>query len=269
MIPLNLGDMHAYLLEEGRFSLDPGAAFGTVPKPLWSKFVTPNQNYRIPMAANVLLVDNGDRSVLVDSGLGTGYDEKFRSIFEISQNPHFFEEISGLVKPRNVRYIIHSHLHFDHCGNSFYGEKKFPNAELVFQKAELFNLRHPNDLSRYNYRKPTSVMRNILSVDGSSHVLGSVRLIRTGGHTSGHQAIIIEGGSSEIIYFGDIMPSSVHAKPSHITAIDQFPLDTLKFKKLLIKRAIDRKSICIFNHDTKIPAGYLEGTVDSPKVVPL
>jgi glyoxylase-like metal-dependent hydrolase (beta-lactamase superfamily II) len=269
MITLNLGNMHAYLLEEGKFSLDPGAAFGTVPKPIWSRFVQPNMNYRIPMAANVVLVDNGNRSILVDSGLGSGYEEKFSSIFEINHNAGFLDELEGIVKAEKIGHIIHSHLHFDHCGNSLYGNTRFPEAKLVFQKKELANLKHPNDLSRYNYRRPDRSIRNIVSVDGSSIILGFVRLIRTGGHTSGHQAVIIEGSSAELIYFGDIMPSSVHAKPTHITAIDQFPLDTLKFKKLLIKRAIRNRSICIFNHDTVVSAGYLEGTVDSPKVVPV
>ncbi len=256
------------LLSDGNFTLDPGAIFGIVPRPVWSKAFTADSNFRIKLALNIALIINGSYTALLDSGIGDLEDEKFKKIYEVEKGEKLINQIQTFVNPDDLNFIVHSHLHFDHMGNSFSSDGKpfFKRAKLIAQKEEVSAMRHPNEITRSSYRKYPKTPGGFHAIDGSVRIKDGLHVLKSGGHTSGHQIIIYRTGTEELIYFGDLVPTSFHLKLPYITAIDGFPMDTLYWKKKLISKAIRDHALCIFNHDTQVKAAYLSGETGSPKI---
>lgn len=271
---MKFGNTDVYLLSDGTFTLETGACFGVVPKKIWSRQVKESENNRITMALNVPLIVAEDWTALIDSGVGSSPDERMARIYEISKHDDIMDQVEQKTGKRDVDYIVHSHLHFDHMGHSFEqvsGGISFPGAKRIAQSEEYRNFRNTNEVTRGSYVPyPENESRfNVTRLDGSTAVRDGLRVVKTGGHTSGHQAIILENGGKGMIYFGDIMPSSFNVRLPYITAIDTFPLDTLEMKRDLISLAIRRNYLCVFNHDMKIKAGYLTGSVEKAEVEPV
>lgn len=254
-------------ISDGRFSLDPGAAFGIVPRPVWSRYVEENPNGRIDNTANLLIIKSEKYVALFDSGLSDSFSEKMKEMFEIRPSKSFWSDLDGLLDGRKIDYFIESHLHFDHIGRAMEYINAGNTAKIVAQRDELYSWRKPDDLSRNSYPPVLRKRSAIMPVTGTVKFNSQISLVKTGGHTRGHQSLIYKG-EKEIIYFGDIAPSSFHVRPTFITAIDHFPLETLEMKKKLIKKALKDDAIVVFNHDFRVPFAKLSGTVEKPIVEP-
>lgn len=272
---MKFGNSEVNLLSDGSFTLDPGAAFGVVPIPFWSKEFSTTEAGRVRLAVRIPHIVQKDFQVLVDSGIGSNPDPKYRKIFEMEKDEDLVAQVSQYGSPSRIDLIIHSHLHFDHFGHSLDQANSgflFGNASLVAQKTEFRSYRKPVDFTRVNYGRSNpgllSASRRI-ELDGSTRLRGGFQVIHTGGHTAGHQVIIYSNGGHEMIYFGDLVPTSFHLRPTYVTAIDTYPLQSVEMKKKLIERAIRKKSICIFNHDMKTPAAILSGTVGDIRIEPV
>lgn len=271
---MKFGNAEVVLLSDGSFTLEVGACFGVVPKKIWSRQIRENANNRVRMALNIPLIVTPEWTALVDTGVGTNPDERMKKIYEIEKAEDLPSQVEGKLGGRKIDYIVHSHLHFDHMGHSFEAEgsaSTFPDAVRVAQKEEFMNMRNPNEVTRGSYLKNPegSGAFNVSEVVGDTKIRDGLRVVMTGGHTSGHEAIIYENGGKGLIYFGDIMPSAFNLKLPYITAIDTFPLDTLEMKKKLVNLAIRKNYICIFNHDSQVSAAYIKGDVDNVEIEPV
>ncbi|WP_010916438.1 MBL fold metallo-hydrolase [Thermoplasma volcanium] len=256
-------DVVVKLLNDGYFSLDAGAYFGVVPKAIWSRKFQEIDN-TVRLATNVLYITESDgTSILVDSGIGNKFDDKFRKIYRVEKQSDIYEYIRLHGDPNSVRMIINSHLHFDHVGHN----ADFKNAYAYAQADEFKAARYRNYITKANYRLSASQIKNKVEIGGSKRINGFIRVIKTDGHTPGHQVILINAGGRKIMYFGDIVPSTFHLKLPYRTAIDLDPLKTIEFKKNLVKMAIRENYICIFNHDVETPAAILSGDYSDPKYV--
>ncbi len=268
---MKAGEFEARLLSDGYFTLDPGAYFGIVPRPIWSRAFGETPSGRVKLALNVVLLQGKDYSALIDSGIGFPESQKMRTIYEIEKTSDIVSQIRDVMNPDEIRFIIHSHLHFDHSGHSLDGmpgKRIFRNASLVAQDLEFRAYSRPNEFTRSSYIRNTAQMNRAsrIRLDGSMRFKNDIRVIRTGGHTAGHQVIIAGSGTNQIMYFGDLIPSAFHLKIPYITAIDSFPIETVKMKKKLIERAIREKCVCIFNHDPETPTGIISGDLQNPRV---
>lgn len=268
---MNFGSFQFHMLSDGFFTLDPGAYYGIVPKPVWSKYSLENEAGRVKLALNVPLLVGKDFSILLDSGIGSPENPKLASIFQVDKSSDLLGQIRNIVEPGEIRFILQSHLHFDHSGHSldgFPGEPVFPNAWIVAQKSEFQSYWRPNEFTRSSYWRNDLAMRRAqkIRLNGSSRVAGEIRTVHTGGHTAGHQVIIVGSPGNEIIYFGDLIPSAFHVRIPYVTAIDSFPIETVRMKKKLVSKAIKDRAVCIFNHDSDTPAGTISGDVEKPKV---
>ncbi|MCL4330549.1 MAG: MBL fold metallo-hydrolase [Candidatus Thermoplasmatota archaeon] len=261
---IDLGGLRLHVLHEGNFSLDPGAAFGIVPIPVWSRVAKLNPNQRISMSAMVAVIEKNGYFVMIDSGVGIGYDEKFASLFEVEQVPGFHRKLMDVTGGKGIDMVIHTHLHFDHSGGAFSNDPAFSRSLVISQDDEVYNMENPDDLSRVSYRMPWGFSGLVRQIHGNSRLKGFIEIIRTGGHTSGHEAIIIKGSSGEIICPGDLFPTSFNLRPTFITAIDHYPLDTLRFKKAFIRRAIRNRSYMLFNHDSTYTVARVKGEENRP-----
>lgn len=286
----NLGTLRCHLLEGGRQRLDGGAMFGVVPKPLWSKKIPPDERNRIPLTMRCLLVEHPDGLVLIDTALGDKEDPKFIDIYGVENagdpGPTQLEDAlraSGY-QPEDVRWVINTHLHFDHAGGNTIkanGANRsdqadgasgslsaptalsvqlgFPNATYIVQKNELEFARHTNERTRASYLphnfEPVAQAGRWKLVEGDVELLPGISTRLTPGHVPWHQSIILSSGGETAIYLGDLVPTSAHLPLVYIMGYDLEPLRTLESKRALFREALAGDWLLIFEHDAQVAMG--------------
>ncbi len=268
---LTVGSLSCWTIEAGLQRLDGGAMFGVVPKPLWEKRIAPDARNRIPLQMRCLLIEHPDGLVLIDTGAGNKDDEKFRGIYGIENagepGPTALED--GIREtghqPSEVKWVINTHLHFDHAGGDTTRRPDgtiapaFPGATYVVQKGELEFASSPNERIRASYLRdnyqPVVDAGKFLLVIDDVQILPGIRTLRTPGHVPFHQSIVVESGGETACFLGDIVPTSAHLPAPWIMGYDLEPLVTLETKKRVLKRAADEGWWLIFEHDPVVAGG--------------
>lgn len=265
---LSLGKFTIYGIRDGYFYLDGGAMFGVVPKVLWEKIYTPDDQNRIKMGLNSLLIQTESDLILVETGVGPGLDPRFSKYYAVERKPGLEEEIKCLgFEPQNIDFVINTHLHFDHCGgNTFQNEEgrwvpSFPKARYVVQKGEWEYALRPC------YRDKTSYMRNnfvplkehgcLSLVEGDAEITNGVKVLLAPGHTSHHQCVKISSKDGIVFFLGDMVPMSAHVGLSYIMSYDLYPLETLANKIKYFDLALSEDWIVGFVHDAELFFGRI------------
>ena len=264
-----VGRLKCHALEGGRQHLDGGAMFGVVPKPLWERRIPADARNRIPLALRCVLIEHDAGLVLVDTGLGNKEDQKFRDIYGVENagktGPTQLEDaLAGLGhKPADVRWVINSHLHFDHAGGNTWRDAagaihpSFPSATYVVQRRELEFARHTNERTAASYLKHNFDLITFRLVDGEAEVLPGIRCLPTPGHVPYHQSILLESGGERACFLADLVPTSAHLPLPWIMGYDLEPLVTLESKRRLYARAEAEGWLLWFEHDPVVVAGRL------------
>ena len=262
-----LGDLQLTTVHDGPFKLDGGAMFGVVPKTLWERKTRPDDRNRIQMAMRPLLVEADWGRMIIDCGAGDKMDAKSRDIYGLDPERGLDLALSNArVSRESIDFALATHLHFDHFGAATVrqgGElvPRFPRARYIIRDAEWEDATHPNDRNRASYLQDDFVpLRAAGVVDffaGDVTIKPGVRVERSGGHTGQHQIVYLESGGRTAVFPSDIIPTSAHLQDPWVTGYDLFPLDSLSFKKRLIREAIDREYLIFFEHDPQIAAGYI------------
>ena len=239
--------------------------FGVVPKKIWGKLVPVDEDNLVPIQTNLFVVDTGRHRILCDTGLGTVLTEKEAKIYAATQ-PSAIE--SGLAEigfgTDDIDFVLLSHLHTDHAGGTVKEENgnlvpRFKKARYVVQKAEWEDAMTPDERTAAVYK--TDMLRVIEKasqldlVDGDVELLSGVRLVKTGGHTAGHQGMEFSSKGKTVVYYADIIPFSHHFKVPYVASVDLYPRETMKVKRSLTARALAGEIIIAFDHDTEIPIG--------------
>lgn len=279
---MKLGNFNIELLETGRFGLDGGAMFGVVPKNLWTKaYHEPDEQNRIPMAARVLLIQTGDKNILVDTGNGSKMPEKLVQIYGID-NSQFTLEASlneFALAPEDISHVILTHLHFDHSGGSTMlqnGEitPTFPNARYLVQKDHWEWAHHASEKDRASFiaenYEPLFADGMIEFIDGEGELFPDISLILSYGHTRALQMVKVQQGSEVVLFPADLFPTSAHIKVPFGMGYDNFPLTTIDEKKNILPQAVEEEWIICFEHDAFTQAAKLahsdKGFVLSQKI---
>jgi glyoxylase-like metal-dependent hydrolase (beta-lactamase superfamily II) len=264
-----VGHLRCHALEGGIQRLDGGAMFGVVPKPLWDRRIPADQRNRIPLALRCLLVEHDAGLVLIDTGLGNKDDAKFRDLYGVSnagvRGPTQLEDAlySAGFRPADVRWVINTHLHFDHAGGNTYRQPdgvvavSFPNARYVVQARELEFARHTNERTRASYLPPNFEPVPFTLVDGEVEIVPGIRSLPTPGHVPHHQSILIESAGERACFLADLVPTSAHLPLPWIMGYDLEPLRTLESKRRVYQRAEAEGWLLWFEHDPEIVAGRL------------
>ncbi|MEN3043791.1 MAG: MBL fold metallo-hydrolase [Candidatus Hydrothermales bacterium] len=261
----NLGDFKIIHLSFGTFKLDGGAMFGIVPKVLWSKSAKSDKRNRITLGLNPILIMGKNFNVLVDNGTGNKYSEKEIDIYGIKLKSDPFKPYG--IKKEDITHVILTHLHFDHAGGSteyINGNLKitYPNATYFVQKKEFEDAINPNERTKASYRRedfePLYNENKIKLLEGDTEILKGIKVINTGGHTEGHQVVLIENKGEKAIYFGDIVPTSYHIPLPYIMGFDTHPLLNLEIRRKYYDLASKEKWLCFFEHDTIPKAGLIK-----------
>lgn len=283
-----LGKFDLISISDGSFSLDGGTMFGVVPRVLWEKIYAPDESNRIGIPLNCLLIKTFDANILVDTGIGKKFNEKFREIYLVKQPPDLESGLAVLgLKPDDIDFVINTHLHFDHCGwntivSSFYPSfsgvthrtKKtdefdrynciptFPKAKYIIQKQEWYDATHPNERTRASYIKenfiPLEDSGQLVLVEGEYEIVPGVKVINTIGHTKGHQSVMIESEGKKAIFWGDFMPTSAHIRVPYLTSFDLYPLELIELKKKFLRQAVLENWLLIFEHDPNVVFAYIK-----------
>jgi glyoxylase-like metal-dependent hydrolase (beta-lactamase superfamily II) len=264
--------MKLYTIETGFFKLDGGAMFGVVPKSIWNKLNPADENNMCNWAMRCLLVQEGNRLILIDNGLGDKQDEKFFSYYYLNGQDSLSSSLRkhGFTED-DITDVFLTHLHFDHCGGSVKWNSKKDGYEIVFKNATYWSTeKHWAAAIKPNAREKASFLKeNILPIQDSGHLkfITEGEKLMNGfdvkfvyGHTEAMMLPVLNYNGQEVIYCADLIPSSAHVPVAYVMAYDMQPLITLGEKTALLKEAISKKSILFFEHDPVTECCSLEET---------
>jgi glyoxylase-like metal-dependent hydrolase (beta-lactamase superfamily II) len=264
---VNFGNLELTPLSDGLFRLDGGAMFGVVPKPLWERRAPADERNRIRLGIRPLLI-RGERTMLIDAGIGTKMDPRSVDIYGIDRAHNLDHALAEAgVSPAEVEIVLASHLHFDHAGGFTTTDDagaivpRFPRARYVVRTAEWEDATHPHERNRASYLQenfvPLATAGVLDLVPGDETIMPGVRVVRTGGHTMHHQIVMIESGGRTAVFAADLIPTTAHVDEPWIMGYDLYPMDTLAFKRTFVREAIDREYLIVFEHDPDVAAGYI------------
>lgn len=263
--------MKLYSINSGYFKLDGGAMFGVVPKSMWNKLNPADENNMCSWAMRCLLVEDGNRLVLIDNGMGDKQDARFFGHYYLHGDDTLDKSLAKYGFNRNdITDVFLTHLHFDHCGGSII--RKADKLIPAFKNATYWsNEKHWNWAVKPNDREKASFLKeNILpiqesgqlkfidtptagfSIDGRLETAlfmngFSIRFVN--GHTEKMMLPQIQYKGHTLVYMADLLPSVAHLPIPYVMAYDMFPLTTLQEKKNFLQEATDNNYILYFEHD--------------------
>jgi glyoxylase-like metal-dependent hydrolase (beta-lactamase superfamily II) len=265
MLRTTLGDFELTALSDGIYYLDGGAFFGVVPKTLWSRKVSVDEQNRVPTGLNSVLVRTGDKNILIETGIGNKLPEKMARIY--GQPAELLEHLNAVgVAPDEIDIVINTHLHFDHCGwNTIrQGDKiaaTFARAKYYVQEGE-WKHAHENQRDSVSYftENYDSLVKSgqMRLLSGDQEIMPGISVQVFPGHTRDMQAVIIQSGGQTACYISDLIPTSAHVELNWVMAFDLYPLQTIESRKRYYSRAFPEKWLTMFTHDPEIPWAYLE-----------
>jgi glyoxylase-like metal-dependent hydrolase (beta-lactamase superfamily II) len=259
---MKIGKYKLSIIESGFLGLDGGAMFGIVPKPLWEKTNPSDDANRIRLSTRHLLLENGNRKIIIDTGMGDKWDEKMKSIYAVDENVSMNSSLSKVgLKSEDITDVILTHLHFDHTGGSTVEnngklEPAFQNAKYYVQKQNYDWAANPSQRDKGSY-----IAENFLPlfeagvlnfIKGNSMFDDEIEFIVVNGHTFGQQMVKVSDKSNTILFCADLIPTVSHIPLLYIMGYDLQPLVTLEEKKKYLKIAIDENWKLFFGHDPEI-----------------
>jgi glyoxylase-like metal-dependent hydrolase (beta-lactamase superfamily II) len=269
---MKLGAFDIQPVTDGRFRLDGGAMFGVVPKVLWEKCCQPDEQNRISLGLNCLLIRTGRKNILVDTGLGDKEDAKFQEMFAVERIPTLRDSLKmqGL-QPEDIHMVVNTHLHFDHAGGNTVRENgaivpTFPRAKYFVQRGEYEDAARANERTRASYRRenftPVAHVDQWEFLEGETELVPGVSVVVTEGHTRHHQSIKIESEGQIAFYLGDLIPTVSHLPLAYIMGYDLYPLQTLETKRWVLDRALSENWLLVFEHDPRVLMGRVRKDVE-------
>lgn len=244
----------------GYFKLDGGTMFGVVPKSMWNKLNPADDNNMCTWALRCLLIEEGKNLVLIDTGMGTKQDEKFFSHYYL----HGGVDLIGAIRKagyheNQVTDVVHTHLHFDHCGGSVHREGDgfaltFPNAKCWVDEKHWAWAITPNAREKASFLKENLLPMqelgalNFLPADGTTP-WSWMQLFHCYGHTEAMVLPVIQSDKGKLVFVADLFPSVHHVPLPYIMGYDMRPLETLADKGRFYQKALAEDWTLFFEHD--------------------
>lgn len=262
--------MKLHSIETGNFKLDGGAMFGVVPKVLWNRTNPADSHNRIDIAARSLLIEDGDRLILIDTGMGDKQPEKFFQHYGLWGDFSLDRSLSAAGFTReDITDVFLTHLHFDHCGGAVRWNKtktayelSFPNANYWSNKTHWEWATNPNDREKASFLE-----ENLLPIEESGQLkfiekseadfvtktaLG-FGVLFVDGHTEKQMIPHISYKGKTLVFAADLLPTAGHLPLPYIMGYDVRPLCSLKEKKRFLDRAANEDFLLFMQHDAHNP----------------
>ena len=265
---LRLGRWEVAAVQDGTFALDGGSLFGIVPRSLWAKQAPPDPQNRVRLAARCLLAVDADgrRRVLVDDGIGTGWEPAWGGRYGVDQSGGGLEaglRAHGLSRA-DITDVVLTHLHFDHAGGTVRPgpggrpEIGFPRATIHVQRRAWQWAQAPTEHDWAEFRPECFELLTHSSqlhlVDGEVELFPDLEVIVSEGHTTAQQLPRLRGGGTHLTCCSDLIPTAAHLRIPWGMAFDLRPLTTIEEKKVLLAEALEDDGILLFGHDPEIAA---------------
>jgi glyoxylase-like metal-dependent hydrolase (beta-lactamase superfamily II) len=261
--------MKLYSIETGYFKLDGGAMFGVVPKSIWHRLNPADENNLCTWAMRSLLIEDNDRLILIDNGIGDKQDARFFSHYHLHGEASLKKSLHACgFDVNDITDVILTHLHFDHCGGSIIRrndklETAFPNAIYWSNEKHWQTATQPNAREKASFLKenilPIQENGQLRFTDETNGQIGNHINIRMfDGHTEGMMLPMIQYGHKTIVFMADLIPSAAHIPIPYVMAYDMQPLKTLNEKTEFLQEAFDHQYILFFQHDPHIEATVLQ-----------
>lgn len=272
--------MQVYSIHTGNFKLDGGAMFGVVPKSIWNKLCPADAENLCTWALRCLLIVDGERKILIDTGMGNKQDERFFKHY----HPHQTKTLATALleyqlSPSDITDVLLTHLHFDHVGGAV--EKKetilqpsFPNATYWVTDTQWETAMQPNRRERASFLKENIIplqesgQLKIISIPPfkstsslqALYFSENISLLIVHGHTQGMMLPKISYKGRSIVYMADLIPSVAHLPIPYVMGYDMQPLRTLEEKDIFLKTALQESYTLFFEHDAINECCTLEAT---------
>ncbi|WP_127023432.1 MBL fold metallo-hydrolase [Flagellimonas beolgyonensis] len=258
--------MTLYPIETGNFKLDGGAMFGVVPKSIWNRTNPADNNNMIDIAARCLLIEDGDRLILIDNGLGNKQSEKFFGYYYLWGDHSLDKSLKQAGFHRDdITDVFMTHLHFDHCGGSIQWNKDRTGYEPAFKNARFWtNEEHWEWATKPNPREKASFLKeNLLPMQESGHLYFVDRKGRQhldsselgfgihfmDGHTDKQMLPHINYKGKTLVFVADLIPTVGHIPLPYVMGYDTRPLLTMAEKDIFLKNAAQNNWLLFFEHD--------------------
>lgn len=254
--------MKLYSIETGNFKLDGGAMFGVVPKSLWQRTNPADDNNMCTWAMRCLLIEDGDRLILVDNGIGDKQDDKFLRHYYLHGDSTLEKSLAALGFGKDdITDVFLTHLHFDHCGGSVVWNRDRTGFEMNFKNATYWsNANHWKWATEPNRRERASFLtENIIPIEESGQLKflnedeqlhPSIDIFFAHGHTESQMVPIINYKGRKLAFMADLLPSVGHFPIPYVMGYDTRPLLTLDEKEKFLNQAADNNYILMFEHDS-------------------
>ena len=259
--------MNLYPIEAGNFKLDGGAMFGVVPKTIWNRTNPADENNLIDMAARCLLIEDGDKLILIDTGMGDKQSDKFYGYYNLWGDESIDKSLKKYGFHRDeITDVFMTHLHFDHCGGSIQWNKDRTGYEPAFKNARFWsNKDHWEWAIKPNPREKASFLReniipmeqsgklHFLEKDPGQNFLQSTHLgfgvLFADGHTDKQMIPHIQYQNKTLVFMADLLPTAGHVPLPYVMGYDTRPLLTMGEKEAFLNRAADENYYLILEHD--------------------
>jgi len=252
--------MQLHKIETGNLMMDGGATFGVIPKVMWQKQYPADEDNYCNVTMRSLLVDSGDRVVLIDTGIGDKQSDKFYSYYHLNGDATLLGSIKKAgYSPENVTDVILTHLHFDHDGGHVIKDKDgnlkllFPNATHWTTKSQWENYLDPNIREGAVYfpenMMPVKEAGKLKIIENEGEHIPGIEFRIFNGHTPGMIVPLIKYKNTQVIYCADLIPLAANVPLPWISAYDLFPLTSIEEKEKLLTEAYENGYLLFFEHD--------------------
>jgi glyoxylase-like metal-dependent hydrolase (beta-lactamase superfamily II) len=257
--------MKIHVLNTGYFKLDGGAMFGVVPKSLWSRTNPADENNMCSWALRSLLIEDGKKLILIDTGMGDKQSDKFFSHYYLHGNDSLDKSLNKLGFNRDdITDVFLTHLHFDHCGGAVEWNNQKNGYRPAFKNATYWSTKdHWNWAVNPNDREKASFLKeNILPIqesgqlkfvektgDYSKEIFNNFDVLFVDGHTESMMIPHIHYKNKTLVFMADLLPSVGHIPLPYVMGYDTRPLTTLKEKGIFLNKAMNEKYVLFLEHD--------------------
>lgn len=261
--------MRIQTIHTGNFMLDGGAMFGTVPKSLWQKINPADAQNMCNWSMRCLLVEDGDKLILIDTGMGEKQSAKFFGYYYLNGIHTLTKSLNDAgVDVQDITDVVLTHLHFDHCGGAVKWNTTKDGYDLTFPRAKYWvHPHHWQHAIQPNPREKASFLtENMLPIQELGHlhfiaddlrISENVSGILAQGHTESMFCPKININGKTLVFMADLIPSSGHIKPNYVMGYDIRPLDTMKERLAFLEEAVAGEYTLFFEHDLSLECGQV------------
>jgi len=254
-------------IHTGNFMLDGGAMFGTVPKSIWQQINPADENNMCNWSMRCLLVEDGDRLILIDNGMGEKQSEKFFGYYYLNGIHSLQKSLNDAgIDFNDITDVVLTHLHFDHCGGSLKWntmkdgyELTFPNAKYWVHPAHWEHAINPNQREKASFLSenmlPIQEFGNLYFIGEDLTISENISGVLAQGHTESMFCPKINVNGQTLVFMADMIPSIGHIRPNYVMGYDIRPLDTMRERADFLEDALTHDYTLFFEHDLNVECG--------------